>query len=188
MATNSNDKLCVEKMSDLTEENLSKIFRFYFRDASVKVKILSGNEKFIGDLENYQSEIARWTVRVWRGRDTDQQPADLSFIVKTSLGGGFAKFNSRITRQFFTETFWYKHALPVRCAININIYSIHKHLNDDWQYLISSYQELSAMFPEVRRLSPGWYYAWSNYEESFRPDWWDNNCGMFIRFQFDYYL
>ena len=49
-------------------------------------------------------------------------------------------------------------------------------------------QELSAMFPEVRRLSPGWYYAWSNYEESFRPDWWDNNCGMFIRFQFDDYL
>ena len=38
------------------------------------------------------------------------------------------------------------------------------------------------MFPEVRRISPSCHYAWSNYEDSFRPDWWDNNCGMLIRF------
>ena len=37
------------------------------------------------------------------------------------------------------------------------------------------------MFPKVRRISPSCHYAWSNYEDSFRPDWWDNNCGMLIR-------
>ena len=66
MATNSKEKICVEKMSDLNDENLSKIFQFSLRDASVKVKILSGNDKFIGEQDNYQSEIAKWSVRVWR--------------------------------------------------------------------------------------------------------------------------
>ena len=40
---------------------------------------------------------------------------------------------------------------------------------------------MSSIFPEVASISPGWYYAFSNYEDSFRPDWWDLHCGTLIR-------
>ena len=52
-------KISVERSSDLTEENLTKIFKHYFRDSSVKVELLNEkkNEKFIADKENFQSEI-----------------------------------------------------------------------------------------------------------------------------------
>ena len=36
-----------------------------------------------------------------------------------------------------------------------------------------------ATFPEVGRVSPGWYYGFSNYEDSFRPDWVDKHCAAF---------
>ena len=40
---------------------------------------------------------------------------------------------------------------------------------------------MRSIFPEVGSISPGWYYGFSNYEDSFRPDWWDKHCGAFIR-------
>ena len=105
--------------------------------------------------------------------------SSLSFIVKTTLTTAFHRFNSRIARQFFSginqsefsiivtwlktnqlharqffsETFWYKHALPV----------------------------LKQIDPNIANISPDWYFAYSNYEDSFRPDWVDNNCGQIVR-------
>ena len=105
-------RICVERPSDLTEENLTKIFRHFFKEPSLKVELLSEkkNEKFIGDLDNFQSEINKWTVRIVR---EGQTPTNLSFIMKTTGGSKLQKFNSRVQRQFFSECFWYKHALPV---------------------------------------------------------------------------
>ena len=104
--------ICVKKPSDLTEENLTKIFCHFFQEPSLKVELLSEkkNEKFIGDLDNFQSEINKWTVRIVR---EGQSPTSLSFIMKTTGGSKLQKFNSRVQRQFFSECFWYKHAFPV---------------------------------------------------------------------------
>ena len=68
------------------------------------------NEKFIGDLDNFQSEINKWTIKIIR---EGQPPTNLSFIMKTTGGSKMQKFNSRVQRQFFSECFWYKHAFPV---------------------------------------------------------------------------
>ena len=38
---------------------------------------------------------------------------------------------------------------------------------------------MTATFPEVGSVSPGWYYGFSNYEDSFRPDWVDKHCAPF---------
>ena len=114
-------KISVERSSDLTEENLTKIFKHYFQDSSVKVELLSEkkNEKFIADKENFQSEINKWTVRILR---EGNPPEDLSFIMKTSHGTKLQKINSRTQRQFFTECFWYKHAFPVSFLYHIKKY------------------------------------------------------------------
>ena len=37
------------------------------------------------------------------------------------------------------------------------------------------------MFPEVGEISPECYYAYCNYEDSFRPDWVDRRCNTLIR-------
>ena len=105
-------KISVERPSDLTEENLTKIFCHFFQEPSLKVELQSEkkNEKFIGDLDNFQSEINKWTIKIIR---EGQPPTNLSFIMKTTGGSKMQKFNSRVQRQFFSECFWYKHAFPV---------------------------------------------------------------------------
>ena len=100
----------VHTLQDLTEQNLTKIFRHYFQDDRVVVKIVKDNETFIGKNDGYQSEIKKWTAEISGGGEK----RELTFIVKTSLQSSFNKINSRLARQFFSETFWYKHALPVR--------------------------------------------------------------------------
>ena len=103
----------VHTAKDLTEETLSDIFSdYYASDASdgVDVKIRADNQTFTADDDGLQSDIKKWTVDINLGDEN----RELSFIVKTSLTSSFHKFNSRISRQFFSETFWYKHALPVR--------------------------------------------------------------------------
>ena len=104
--------ISVEKPTDLTEENLTKIFRHFFQEPTLNVELLGEkkNERFIADKENFQSEINKWTIRILR---EGQEPTDLSFIMKTTSGSKFQRFNSRIQRQFFSECFWYKHAFPV---------------------------------------------------------------------------
>ena len=105
----------VHTAKDLTEETLSDIFSdYYASDASdgVDVKIRVDNQTFTAEDDGLQSDIKKWTVDIsWTVGDENRE---LSFIVKTSLTSSFHKFNSRISRQFFSETFWYKHALPVR--------------------------------------------------------------------------
>ena len=104
--------MSIERPSELTQENLIKIFRHYFQEPSLNVELLGEkkNEKFIGDKENFQSEINKWTITILR---EGQPPTSLSFIMKTTSGSKFQKFNSRVQRQFFSECFWYKHAFPV---------------------------------------------------------------------------
>ena len=109
----------VHTAKDLTEETLSDIFSDYYpSDASdgVDVKIRADNQTFTADDDGLQSDIKKWTVDINLGDEN----RELSFIVKTSLTSSFHKFNSRISRQFFSETFWYKHALPVRIIIVLN--------------------------------------------------------------------
>ena len=143
-------KICVQESSDLTQDNLNKIFQYYFQDNSATVTVKEGGEVFVGKNDQLQSDIKRWTVSVAR---KDESDVEISFIVKTTLTTSFHRFNSRIARQFFSETFWYKHALPV----------------------------LKQIHPDIANISPDWYFAYCNYEDSFRPDWVDNNCNMIIR-------
>ena len=105
-----NNKICVQTPADLTEENLTKIFQYYLRDEKVRVKIVQGDETFTGKYDGFQSEIKKWTIELEGGNVEKKQ---LVFIVKTTLKSQFHGFNSRLARQFFSETFWYKHALPV---------------------------------------------------------------------------
>ena len=109
--------MSIERPSELTQENLIKIFRHYFQEPSLNVELLGEkkNEKFIGDKENFQSEINKWTITILR---EGQLPTSLSFIMKTTSGSKFQKFHSRVQRQFFSECFWYKHAFPVGFQIN----------------------------------------------------------------------
>ena len=142
-------RIKVEKSSDLTQENLTKIFQHYFQDKNLSLEILTGKQNFLGQNDQFQSDIKKWEINIIRNGEKKK----LSFIAKTTTGEPFQQFNTRITRQFFTETFWYKFAFPI----------------------------LKKDFPEIAPLSPAWYYAYSNYEDSFRPDCCDKSCGFFCR-------
>ena len=142
-------RIKVEKISDLTHGNLTKIFQHYFKDKNLTLIIKEGQQDFLGQNDQFQSEIKKWVVNIKRNGETKE----MSFIAKTTTDKPFQQFNTRISRQFFTETFWYKFAFPV----------------------------LKAEFPEIAALSPDWYFAFSNYEDSFRPDWCDRSCGYFCR-------
>ena len=142
-------KLKVERISDLTQENLNKIFQHYFQDKTLSVEILKGHQNFLGQNDQFQSDIKKWEVNIIR----QGEKKNLSFIVKTTTDSSFQQFNTRISRQFFTETFWYKFAFPT----------------------------LKKDFPELAPLSPTWYFAYSNYEDSFRADYCDKSCGYFCR-------
>jgi len=134
---------------DLTHENLTRVFQEYFQDKNLTMTVLTSQNEFLGQNDQFQSDIKKWEVEIL----SCGEKKSLSFIVKTTVGNAFHKFNTRITRQFFTEIFWYKFAFPV----------------------------LKKEFPEMKSLSPTHYYAYSNYEESFRPDFCDNNCGFMCR-------
>ena len=140
----------VERISDLTPGNLTKIFQHYFRDKNLALEITKDSHDFLGQNDQFQSEIKRWEVRVQSSNGTTQ---NVSFIAKTTVEKGMQQFNTRITRQFFTETFWYKYAMPV----------------------------LKREFPEIASISPTYYYAFSNYEDSYRPDYCDRHCGLYCR-------
>ena len=97
------------KLEDLTEENLTKIFKEYFQDPQLKLKVVSGKKNFLSQNDQFQSDIKKWELLITR----DGQEKQISFIAKTTAESSFQKFNTRIARQFFTETFWYKYAFPV---------------------------------------------------------------------------
>ena len=139
----------VEKISDLTEENLTKIFQEFFKDKTLSLEILKGQHDFLGKNDQFQSDIKKWEVKIKKNGEERK----LSFIAKTTTELTLQRWSTRLTRQFFTETFWYKYALPV----------------------------LKSDFPELVHLSPSLYFAYSNYEDSFRPDYCDKSCGTFCR-------
>ena len=97
----------IEKISDLTEINLAKIFQKYFKDKSISVEIVKGQHNFLGKNDQFQSEIKKWEVNIV----TNGQGKKLTFIAKSTPDSKFQQWCTRLTRQFFTETFWYKYAL-----------------------------------------------------------------------------
>ena len=142
-------EVILEKLSDLTQENLEYMFRKYYRDENLSIKIITGQQDFLGQNDQFQSEIKKWTISI----DKNGEKRELSFIGKETVNKSLQLFNTRVTRPFFTEVFWYKFAFPV----------------------------LKKEFPEISTISPTSYYAYSNYEDSFRPDCFDKNCGNFCR-------
>ena len=55
----------VKKLSDLTPENLTKIFQYHFQDDTVRVQIASGND-FSSKSDHFQSEMKCVNVTVSR--------------------------------------------------------------------------------------------------------------------------
>ena len=53
----------MKKLSDLTEQNLTKIFRKYFEDQTLSIKILEENQKFLGANDNFKSDIKKFHLR-----------------------------------------------------------------------------------------------------------------------------
>ena len=76
----SKAKISVQKSSDLTQDNLDKIFQHYFQDDSVTVTVKERGEEFVAKNDQLQSDIKRWTVSVSRREAPD---VEISFIVKT---------------------------------------------------------------------------------------------------------
>ena len=139
-------RACVTDFSHLTRENLTTIFQHYYRSPSLGLTVLSEGKRFTGLNDQFQSEIEKWLVKVW---EVGGQEREVSLVAKTVAPTNFQKWGQRLTRQFFTEVFWYKYALP----------------------------ELGRDFPEIVPLSPVSYLACSNYEDSYLPDQWDRGCG-----------
>ena len=83
----------LKRPSDLTEQNLTKIFRKFFNDTSLRIEIQDDNQKFLEDNDNFQSEIKKCQLKLEGAacRDLDRE---FSVIIKTSLLGSGSLFNS----------------------------------------------------------------------------------------------
>ena len=57
--------------SDLTEENLSTLFRKHFSDQNLSVEIQDENKKFLDENDNFQSEIRKCHLRIKNSMRSD---------------------------------------------------------------------------------------------------------------------
>ena len=82
----------LKKPADLTEPNLTKIFRNYFNDKSLSVEIQDDNQKFLEDNDNFQSGIRKCQLKI-QGAASPDLDREFSIIIKTSLPGSGFLFN-----------------------------------------------------------------------------------------------
>ena len=52
----------VKAIGDVNQANLSIIFKHYFQNASLKVKLVQSPVKFTGTNDNFMSDIKKWII------------------------------------------------------------------------------------------------------------------------------
>ena len=89
---------------DLTETNLTNVFREHFDSTTLSVTVKEdANDHFVSDIRKLALKIKR--------KDSEEEEK-LSVVVKTTPQTAFLRFILRLSRPFLTEVMWYSVALP----------------------------------------------------------------------------
>ena len=133
---------------DLTETNMTNVFRKHFDSATLSVTVAEDAREFTGLNDQFSSDIRKLELKM--KRDDGVEEEELSVVAKTALQTGAFRFLFRLTRPFLTEVMWYCEALP----------------------------SLAAHYPELTTISPVCYYGSSNFLENRQAeDYWERKCG-----------
>ena len=84
---------------DLTETNLTNIFREHFDSTTLSVTVKEdANDHFVSDLRKLALKIKR------KDREEEEK---LSVVVKTTPQTAFQRFTYRVVRPLLSEVMWY---------------------------------------------------------------------------------
>ena len=99
----------VTQLSDLNKATVQKILREFFKDPDLLVTETTSLDEFLGDNDNFASEIKSWSVTV---TSKDSSSNRISFVIKSSTESPLLKRFTTFVRPFAKELFWYRKVLP----------------------------------------------------------------------------
>lgn len=59
--------LNLTKVNQLNFDSLTKILQEHFNDSSVRISDLEGNQNFLKENDNFNSEVKKWTFKITKG-------------------------------------------------------------------------------------------------------------------------
>ena len=134
---------------DLTESNLTNVFREHFDSTTLSVTVNEDARKFTGLNDQFMSDIRKLNLKM--KKEGEEEEKEVSVVVKTTPQAAFLRFVHRITRPFLSEVMWYCQALP----------------------------SLAVHYPELSNISPVCYYGSSNFLKNCQAeDYWEEKCGQ----------
>ena len=99
-------KMLLVSFEDLTEENLTNVFKEHFDSKALSVSVKEGAKEFTGVNDQFQSEIRKLKVKVKR-KEGKEEEEEMILVVKTTPRSAFQRFTQRVARPFLSEVMWY---------------------------------------------------------------------------------
>ena len=90
---------------DLTETNLTNIFREHFDSAALSVAVKEDAKEFTGLNDNFGSDLRKLELKM--KKDDKEEEEELSVVVKTTPRTAFQRTAQHIFRPFLSEVMWY---------------------------------------------------------------------------------
>ena len=100
-------KMLLVSFEDLTEENLTNVFKEHFDSKALSVSVKEGAKEFTGVNDQFQSEIRKLKVVKVKRKEGKEEEEEMILVVKTTPRSAFQRFTQRVARPFLSEVMWY---------------------------------------------------------------------------------